>query len=114
MEHSDALQVARTICAEWLHDFSELLPRPVDEVVSFLERLQSHSDASSSTGYGSEHIDSEELESLKRYMYGETPMRQALEKSLGVFTKHALYENRVLVLASDSLSTDGDPSELGY
>ncbi|KAL8387083.1 hypothetical protein RB595_010170 [Gaeumannomyces hyphopodioides] len=111
-EHSTALQLARTICAEWLQDFSELIPRPVAEVVSLLERLQRHSDTSSSASHGSDQ-DSEELESLKRYMYGKTPMRQALEKSLGVFAKHALYENRVLVLVSDGLSTDGDPSEPG-
>ncbi|KAK5651992.1 hypothetical protein OQA88_10895 [Cercophora sp. LCS_1] len=68
----------------------------------------------SDAGHGSDHLDSEELESLKRYMYGTTPVRQAFEKSLAVFTQNELYENRVLVLVSDGMSTDGHPSELGH
>lgn len=39
VEYSDALQLARRICDEWLLDFSSLVPRPVADVVHLLQRL---------------------------------------------------------------------------
>ena len=52
------------------------------------------------------------LDTLRRYIYGSTPMRDALSRSLETFRKHPIAEKRVLVLVSDGNSTDGDPLPL--
>jgi len=52
------------------------------------------------------------LDTLRPYMYGYTPMRNALKKSLAAFLKHPVAEQRVLVLMSDGFSTDGNPLPL--
>jgi len=111
VERSEALHLARRVCAGWLQDFTRLVPRPVDDVIRLLKQLQKRSEADEgdkkrTTG------DSSLLDTLRRYMYGCTPMRDALSRSLMVFDEHPGVKHRVLVLVSDGLSTDGDPLPL--
>ena len=108
VENSDALLLARRICNEWLGDFESFRPQPVGDVIDLLTRLQERSEVNDNTaeeGSGQSNL----LDTLRRYMYGHTPMQDALSKSLDVFKKHVQAENRVLVIVSDGLSTDGDP-----
>ncbi|KAL5045930.1 hypothetical protein BDW71DRAFT_214856 [Aspergillus fruticulosus] len=100
---SDALQLARRICSEWLLDFADFVPLPVAEVVRLLEQLQQPLAA------GTEPASSSAFEVLRPYMYGMTPMRDALYRSIAVFGKHTSAEQRTLLLISDGHSTDGDP-----
>lgn len=46
------------------------------------------------------------------YIYGYTPMKTALSRSLSVFREHPAVKQRVLVMISDGISTDGDPLPL--
>jgi len=105
---SDAMKLARSICDEWLLDFANLEPRPVADVVDLLQQLQDHPLAGSGdqqTGPGKRTV----LDTLREYMYGNTPMRDTLRHSLAVFRKYPNVEQRVLVLVSDGESTDDNP-----
>ncbi|PNP52395.1 hypothetical protein THARTR1_06999 [Trichoderma harzianum] len=44
VEESDALSLARRICARWLNNFTIFKPRPVDDVIRILDKLFKHSD----------------------------------------------------------------------
>ncbi|KAH7336028.1 hypothetical protein BKA65DRAFT_458517 [Rhexocercosporidium sp. MPI-PUGE-AT-0058] len=108
VDRSDALQLARCICDEWLLDFSNLEPRPVADVVDLLQQLQDHPAA----GGGDQGLGPDKrtvLDTLREYMYGNTPMRDTLTESLAVFRKYPIVKQRVLVLVSDGESTDGNP-----
>lgn len=106
VEKSEALDLARRICREWLQDFEELLPRRIGDVVNLLEKLQN----SRITRNDNPESESDTLlDRLRKYVYGRTPMRESLNQSLKVFRSHRNAENRVLVLLSDGFSTDGDP-----
>ncbi|KAJ0120058.1 Uncharacterized protein J7T55_000911 [Diaporthe amygdali] len=100
VEDSDALRLARSICNEWLAEFASLTPRPVADVIFQLQRLQKRMDTNS------ENI---LLDTLRRYLYGMTPMKDTLRQSLTVFREHRTAKQRILLLVSDGLSTDGDP-----
>jgi hypothetical protein len=52
------------------------------------------------------------LDSLRHYMYGNTPMRHSFQKSIEVFRRYSASRQRVLVLVSDGHSTDGSPLPL--
>jgi hypothetical protein len=108
VERSDALQLARQICNEWLLDFANLVPRPVADVVYLLQRLQDYGAAGGGDG-DQEPGKRSVLNTLREYMYGRTPMRDTLRQSLAVFRKYPVVEQRVLVLVSDGESTDGNP-----
>ncbi|KKP02124.1 hypothetical protein THAR02_05755 [Trichoderma harzianum] len=112
VEESEALSLARRICARWLNNFTNFRARPVDDVIRILEQLLQRSDASTETNRDAGNGASSELETLKRYMYGRTPMKQALRSSLDVFRSYPNVEQRLLLLVSDGLSTDGDPLEI--
>ncbi|KAL4902702.1 hypothetical protein BDW74DRAFT_180402 [Aspergillus multicolor] len=103
VDNSDALKLARRICNEWLQDFTDLAPRPVDEVVRLLERLQQPPVDGTRTDTNSM------LDTLRPYMYGKTPMRDALRRATAVFNQNPSAKQRILLLISDGLSTDGDP-----
>ncbi|PMD24550.1 hypothetical protein NA56DRAFT_566863 [Hyaloscypha hepaticicola] len=98
--------LAHRICDEWLQEFATLVPRPIADVVQLLQRLQEHPAAG---GGGGSNDSNALLDMLRQYMYGWTPMREALSLSLDVFRKQPNAERRVLVLISDGHSTDGDP-----
>jgi hypothetical protein len=100
VDNSDAIRLARRICNDWLADFANLRPRPVADVVSQLERLQEHTDSNSENTL---------LNTLRRYLYGLTPMKDTLEQSLAVLDRYPTAKQRVLLLVSDGLSTDGKP-----
>lgn len=106
VERSDALKLARGIWDEWWLECAELVPRSVAEVVDLLQRLQDHP----STRDSSRDEGGTLLDMIRRYMYGWTPMKKAMEKSLAVFVRAPATHKRVLVLISDGHSTDGDPS----
>ncbi|KAH6847118.1 hypothetical protein B0I37DRAFT_430400 [Chaetomium sp. MPI-CAGE-AT-0009] len=107
----EATHLVRRICAEWLHNFTGLEPRPVDDVSRLLTGLLGRSEADEGGGKGKTR-DSTLFDTLRRYMYGGTPMQDALSRSLMVFKKHLGAQHRVLVLLSGGLSTDGDPLPL--
>jgi hypothetical protein len=109
VDNSDGLKLARRIWDEWWQSFANILPRPVADVVDLLQRLQEHPVAG---GRGKKPGAGTLLDTLRRYMYGWTPMRDALTRSLAVFRKYPIAEKRILVLVSDGVSTDGDPLPL--
>lgn len=106
VDNSEAMELAHRICDEWLQEFATLVPRPIADVVQLLQRLQEHPAAG---GGGGSNDSNALLDMLRQYMYGWTPMREALSLSLDVFRKQPNAERRVLVLISDGHSTDGDP-----
>ncbi|KAF2659185.1 hypothetical protein K491DRAFT_217121 [Lophiostoma macrostomum CBS 122681] len=88
VDKSEALGLARRICKEWMQDFKELLPRRISDVVDLLEKLQSSQ--------------------IPRNHNPEAESNTLLDR-LRQYVSHRNAENRVLVLLSDGLSTDGDP-----
>ncbi|KAF5656985.1 hypothetical protein FCIRC_13419 [Fusarium circinatum] len=50
------------------------------------------------------------FDAIGQYMYGLTPMCYALQKAMDAFRGRLGAKRRVLVLISDGISTDGDPS----
>ncbi len=109
VEHSEALKLARSIWEEWWKDFAKLVARPVDDVVQLLKRLEEHPATNSGSIGSGASSEGRLLDTLHRYMYGHTPMREALHSSWATFLQHPRAEQRVLVLISDGGSTDGDP-----
>jgi len=107
VDNSEALALARRIQKEWLSDFATFVPRPVSEVVNILQRLQDHEDRRRSNGQ--ESSNDSQLDLLRRYMYGSTPMCHALELAQEAFRTGPDAERKVLVLISDGRATDGDP-----
>lgn len=111
VDNSEALRLARQMCHEWLHDYIAFVPRSVNQVVHLLERLQN---PPSETRNGGEEKDGL-LHILQRYLYGRTPMKEALESSLAAFREHSLVsqggsiQQRILLLVSDGAWTDENP-----
>jgi hypothetical protein len=100
VDYSDAMKLARSICDEWLLDFVNLEPRPVADVVDLLQKLQDHPLASGGdqqAGPGKRTV----LDTLREYMYGNTPMRDTLRHSLAVMASR-LTATRCQLLASCS------------
>lgn len=108
VENSEALRLARRICKEWLRDFGKLEPRRVDKVIMLLQKLQNNRTTGNSSD-GREPESDTLLDKLRKHVYGRTPMRESLRQSLEVFKHRKNPKNRVLVLISDGVSTDGDP-----
>ncbi|KAF5602531.1 hypothetical protein FPCIR_1872 [Fusarium pseudocircinatum] len=111
VDSSEALALAKNIQRKWLLDFENFNPRPISQVVDILQRLQDqwldHED------YDPGHVpeDNDNLfDAIRQYMYGLTPMCYALKKALKAFRSKPDAEHQVLVLMSDGISTDGDPS----
>ncbi|KAH7246655.1 hypothetical protein BKA59DRAFT_439300 [Fusarium tricinctum] len=108
VENSRALAMARRIQRKWLLDFTEFEPQPVSKVVKILQRFQDYEDHQQRDLVDDENDN--QLDTLRRYMYGPTPMCHALGKALNAFLRRQNARNRVLVLISDGESTDGDPT----
>ncbi|SCV48304.1 uncharacterized protein FFB14_10308 [Fusarium fujikuroi] len=112
VERSEALAFARRIQRDWLSDFETFRPRPIFEVVDILQRLQDqwldHEDSDSRNL--SEEDNDNLFDAIRQYMYGLTPMCYALQKARDAFRSNPEAKRRVLVLMSDGISTDGDPS----
>ncbi|RDW67255.1 vWA domain-containing protein [Aspergillus mulundensis] len=108
VDNSDALRLARRICNEWLLGFTDVVPRPVAQVVRLLEQLQQPPVDGTRTDTGSI------LDTLRPYLYGRTPMKDALRRAKAVFQKHTSAKQRILLLMSDGLSTDGDPVPVAH
>jgi hypothetical protein len=109
---SEALQLSLRICKEWLQDFGNLEPRRVGKVVTLLQKLQKKDQSKRTTSNSSDSQKPElntMLDKLGKHVYGRTPMQKSLMQSLEVFKHNKNAENRVLVLLSDGVSTDGDP-----
>jgi hypothetical protein len=111
-DHSEALHLARRIWDNWWLDFATLTPRPVAEVVRLLRRLQDLPAVGQGDG-GAQDVEgngsNSRLDLLRRYMYGVTPLCDALTRSLTAFLSTPSDDDRVLLLISDGNSTDGDP-----
>ncbi|KAF5688749.1 hypothetical protein FDENT_4692 [Fusarium denticulatum] len=111
VDSSEALALAKSIQRKWLSDFENFNPRPISEVVDILQRLQDqwldHEDHDS--GNVPENNDNL-FDAIRQYMYGLTPVCYALNKALEAFRSKPDAEHHVLVLMSDGISTDGDPS----
>ncbi|CBF84611.1 predicted protein [Aspergillus nidulans FGSC A4] len=100
VDSSEGLMLARRICREWFRDFADFIPRPVSDVVRLLQLLQQRSTRA------------RQWLSVEEFVYGDTPMREALSRSLSVFQANSDCDQRVLVLMSDGHATDGDPGEI--
>ncbi|KAF4957101.1 hypothetical protein FGADI_3320 [Fusarium gaditjirri] len=112
VESSEALALARRIQKDWLSDFVKFETRPISEVVDILQRLQDHEDRD--RGHVPEDNSDNLFDAIRQYMYGLTPMCHALQKALDAFQSQPKVQHRVLVLISDGLSTDGDPSKAAH
>ncbi|CVK96005.1 uncharacterized protein FMAN_13925 [Fusarium mangiferae] len=116
VERSEALAFARRIQRDWLSDFENFVPLPVSEVVDILQRLQDqwldHEDTDSRNV--SEEDNDNLFDAIRQYMYGLTPMCYALQKARDAFRSKPEAKRRVLVLMSDGISTDGDPSTAAH
>ncbi|KAI7976530.1 hypothetical protein EIK77_000218 [Talaromyces pinophilus] len=102
VDSSQGLQLARQICRKWFQDFVDLVPRPVGDVVRLLQELQRHYMGARGSVSGS----------IEEFIYGDTPMCDALNRSLSAFRAHPDFDHRVLVLMSDGQGTDGDPGQV--
>ena len=51
------------------------------------------------------------IDSIEPYIYGRTPMCEAMRKAFDIF-KRSSAEKKILFILSDGLSTDGDPREI--
>lgn len=113
VDNSDALRLARRICNEWLADFAAFVPLSVVEAINLLTSLQDRIDRPSE-GRPDNAPESDFLHTLRRYLYGTTPMKHSLKEALNVFHKfdQSTDGKHVLLLVSDGLSTDGDPLQL--
>ncbi|KAF5964991.1 hypothetical protein FBULB1_12498 [Fusarium bulbicola] len=112
VDRSEALALARRIQTNWLLDFENFNPRPISEVVDILQRLQNQ--CLDHEARDSRNVPEDDNNSLfgaiGQYMYGLTPMCYALQKAMHAFRGKAGAKRRVLVLMSDGISTDGNPS----
>ncbi|CAJ0552353.1 Ff.00g063320.m01.CDS01 [Fusarium sp. VM40] len=99
VENSRALALARRIQREWLLDFTEFEPQPVSEVIDILQRFQDYEDHQHRNL--EDNNDNNQLDTLRQYMYGPTPMYHALSKALQAFRSMQNVEHRVLILISD-------------
>ena len=109
VDDSKGLNLARKMCNEWLLDFVDFVPRRISDVVRLLQRLQDRKSTGDAAGTNGDDSDDTVLETLRRYMYGYTPMRDALLRSTAAFEGYSTAKQRVLVLVSDGSSSDGDP-----
>ncbi|OAA35269.1 hypothetical protein ISF_09987 [Cordyceps fumosorosea ARSEF 2679] len=115
VDSSEALSIARRIWDDWWHRFIEFEPRPITEVIALLERIQDCdlNDARAETDCTADGL----LSTLKQYLYGRTPMHDALRKAQEVFLRfpdedsHGVTSRRqrMLLVVSDGLWTDSSP-----
>jgi hypothetical protein len=113
IDTSEALQLARKICIDWLKGYQAIQTYPVDKVVDILGRVYQ---LFKQTVPGCE-VSAEArnvVSTLQRYIYGATPMRAALTRAIAVFKGCLLAKRRMLVLISDGASTDGDPRPVAH
>ena len=88
-----------------LEKIQKLKPHPAKYVSNLLDDLlQENKEASSSRVH-------EIIDSLKPYIYGRTPMVQALREAREVFGYNKEINPRVLFILSDGCATDGDPTQ---
>lgn len=102
VDSSEGLKLACQICREWFEEFVDLVPRQVGDVVRLLQELQRRYMGARGCSSGS----------IEEFIYGDTPMRDALNRSLSAFRAFPDFDQRVLVLMSDGHWTDGDPSQI--
>ncbi|KAH0829407.1 hypothetical protein FOPE_10342 [Fonsecaea pedrosoi] len=112
VENSDGMQLARQMRTEWWQGSENFVPRPVGTVIDLLQKLQDYP-SSRSSGQDKETRERSLLDTLRPFMYGRTPLQNALGKSLATFRGVEPHvEQRILVLISDGASTDGDPQNI--
>lgn len=102
VDSSKGLQLARSICREWFQDFIDFVPRPVGDVVQLLQELQRHPTGESMCL----------SDTIGQFMYGDTPLCDALSRCLSAFCAPHDLSRQVLVLMSDGHGTDGDPGPI--
>ncbi|KEY75179.1 hypothetical protein S7711_01623 [Stachybotrys chartarum IBT 7711] len=110
VDKSDALKLARDICNDWLKDFTTFIPRPTNEIIELLERFKERTNGNA--GSGLDDVSKPQfLDTLRRYLYGMTPMKQSLNEAFKVFRQADQFTRgkHVLLLISDGMSTDGNP-----
>lgn len=100
VDSSEGLQLARRIYKGWFRDFVNFAPRPVSNIVRLLQLLQQRS------------IGARRWLSINEFIYGDTPMREDLDRSLSTFRANSDCGQRVLIFMSDSHATDGNPNEI--
>jgi hypothetical protein len=80
----------------------------VQSTSRLLERFRARTPSLEGMGHGSRN--GLLLGALTKYIYGRTPMCEALRHSFDVIQTHrAEYDQRILLVVSDGQSTDGDP-----
>ena len=102
VESSEGFQLARRMCKEWFQDFQDFTPRTVSAVVHLLQELEGRHAGPQTDLSGT----------IEEFIYGKTPLCDALNRSLRVFREHRDFDERVLVLLSDGCGTDGDPNQI--
>lgn len=119
VDNSKALKLAHDIWDEWWQGFASFEPRLVSDVVSLLERLHGYSKTAENGDSEEQTADEQRttpvLDTLRKYIYGLTPLKEALRRSIDTFESfrhQTTVKRRVLILVSDGHSTDGNPVEL--
>ncbi|KAJ2974072.1 hypothetical protein NQ176_g6247 [Zarea fungicola] len=106
---SEALRMAKDLCKDWLHEHTELTPRSAAEVVRMLKIVQSGKSKASTDQSDASDGNSTLLDTLRGFMYGRTPMCEALRKAQVVFQRAESAQQKLLITISDGEATDGDP-----
>ncbi|CAM6005987.1 unnamed protein product [Sphagnum balticum] len=102
-----AKQDVRTL----LRSIPNASPRPINNVIQLIKRLQSALDPDkkgTSTSVTQDMNWERLLDDIEPYLYGGTPMCQALRSVLPLF-QTSTYSSKVMVLISDGEATDGNP-----
>ncbi|PSN69921.1 hypothetical protein BS50DRAFT_618884 [Corynespora cassiicola Philippines] len=110
VETSEALRMARRICKSWMKDFERFTALNVSVVVFLLKKIQERAKLSKDENKGVQEFNL--WNELKSYIYGATPMVHTMRKANEEFSKYSGAKQRVLVIVSDGLGTDGDPRPL--
>ncbi|KAF4946131.1 hypothetical protein FGADI_11409 [Fusarium gaditjirri] len=100
-DNSEAMIMARKILNDWLNGYQNFVPRKIEAVIRLLEQIDNSFNSASNE-------QNTLLDSLRHHMYGRTPMRQTLERTIQVFQSYQA-QQQALVLISDGQSTDGNP-----
>jgi hypothetical protein len=94
-----------------LRSIPNATPRLISNVIQLIKRLQLALDPNKqdSSNPDSQTINWERLlDDIEPYLYGRTPMCQALRSVLPLF-QNSTYSSKVMVLISDGDATDGNP-----
>ncbi|ORY68695.1 uncharacterized protein BCR38DRAFT_507860 [Pseudomassariella vexata] len=97
VDMSSALKLAHRTCKRWLAGFHDFHACRVAKAVQLLQHLQEQRRSEREQPNKQQHGSDTWFETLREYMYGETPMKTALEKSKDAFQRYPNTSQRTLL-----------------